>query len=86
MALPNLSSARSPTRRRGLDGTSAVFNPYPLCNMAPRNCPYQSGARMLSRAHAVVDLEGATLESGSLVRCRFSRYVALWICGLVTLG
>jgi hypothetical protein len=41
---------------------------------------------MLSRPHAVDDLEAATLESGSLVRSRFSRFVALWICDLATLG
>ena len=80
MALSNLSSAHFPIKRRGLDRTSAVFKPYPLCNMAPRCCPYQSGAGMLSRPHTVVDLEAATLESGSLVRCRFSRLVALGLC------
>jgi hypothetical protein len=27
--LPNLSSGRSPTKRRGLDGASVVFKHYP---------------------------------------------------------
>jgi hypothetical protein len=41
---------------------------------------------MLSRPHTVVDLEAATLESGSLVRYRFSRYIALWIYSFAALG
>jgi hypothetical protein len=64
MALPNLSSARSPTKRRGLDGASVFSKPYPLCNMAPHRRPHQSSARILLPLHAVVDI---TEESAALV-------------------
>jgi hypothetical protein len=41
------------------DKTSVCFEPCPLHNMATQCCPYQSSARMLSRLHAVIDLEAA---------------------------
>jgi hypothetical protein len=86
MALPNLSSARSPTKRHYLDRTSVSFKPYPLYNTVSHCCPYQSSARMLSQLYAVVDLEAGLWEPGSLVWCRFSRFLALWICGFAVLG
>jgi hypothetical protein len=86
MALPNLSSARSPTIRRGLGGASDLSKPYPLCNMAPHRRPHQSSARIPLRLHAVVDLDAAPWEPGSVAQCRFSRFVALWIFGFAALG
>jgi hypothetical protein len=41
---------------------------------------------MLSRIYAVFDLEPVPWGSGALVRCRFSRFVALWICDFSALG
>jgi hypothetical protein len=46
-ALPNLSSARFPTKCCGLDKTSVRFEPCLLYNMTPHCYPYQFGARIL---------------------------------------
>jgi hypothetical protein len=80
MALPNLSNARSPTKRRGLSEASVCFKACLTYNMALHCYPYRYGIRMLSRLYAVIDREAATWEPRLLVRCRFSRFVALWLC------
>jgi hypothetical protein len=59
---------------------------YPLYSVATRSYPYQSGASMLPRPYAAVYLRTVSWEPRPLVECRYSRYVALWICGLATLG
>jgi hypothetical protein len=69
-----------------LEKTSGRFEPCALYKMAPHCCLYQSGARMLSRPCAMADLEAVPREPRSLVRCRFSRFVALWIWGFAFLG
>jgi hypothetical protein len=53
MALSDLSSARYPMIRYGLEGMSVYLESCPLYNMAPHCCPYQSGARIPARLYTV---------------------------------
>jgi len=75
-----------PTKRWcGQDKRPFQTLPIVQYNMASHYCPYQSGVRKPSRPNPVIDLEAAPLEPGSLLGCRFSRFVALWLCGFVAL-
>lgn len=79
-----------PTKRYGLDGTSLYFKLCLLPKVASHCYPYQSGERKLSRPYTHFDLEAAASEPGSLLRCRFSRFVAfcifVCICGFADHG